>query len=162
MKYGFPINDSSVSVGPNSKITAFSSTIPDYKNTFRAPFRKWAENALPGEYESRLIYAGFTRAGYPVCSPLLERAANTAADQKYVISLQEDGFPCLPAFDIDLVAPNDARLILKAYIDLTWSEFQVECQAVFHLRSLNVQNLASSQLLFRDRILALLGTRWTQ
>jgi hypothetical protein len=24
--------------------------LPDYKNVLRAPFRKWAEDALPGEH----------------------------------------------------------------------------------------------------------------
>jgi len=25
--------------------------LPDYKNVLRAPFREWAENALPGEHD---------------------------------------------------------------------------------------------------------------
>jgi hypothetical protein len=57
-----------------------------------------------------------TTANCPVHS------ADIAGSQKYNIGLQEDGLPLLPVFDLDLVAPNDARLILKAYIELTWSE----------------------------------------
>jgi hypothetical protein len=49
-------------------------------------------------------------------------SSHTAGDQKYAIHLQEDGLPLLPILDINLVSPNDARLMLRAYIELTWSE----------------------------------------
>jgi hypothetical protein len=58
-----------------------------------------------------------------VHSSYLEGTTDIVACQKYAINLQEDGTPCLPFFDINLVAPNDARLMLTAYIELTWSEF---------------------------------------
>jgi len=106
-----------VSVSPNEKVTNFSSTLPDYKTVLRAPFREWAESALPSEYESRIDGFGHTTTNRPVHS------ADIAGSQEYTIGLQEDGLPLLPVFDLDLVAPNDARLILKAYIELTWSEF---------------------------------------
>jgi hypothetical protein len=122
MKYGLPNNDYSVSVSPNAKIASLSSTLPDYKNNFRAPFREWAENALPGKHESHLIYCGLTRTDCPVRSPRLDRAADMAGNQQYMVNLQEDGSPHLPAFDVDLVAPTDARSMLKAYIELTWGE----------------------------------------
>ena len=68
------------------------------------------------------------------------------------MDLQEDGHPRFPVFDIDLVAPNDARLMLKTYIELTWSKFkellphlpsQFEC-AEFTIKSAFVQELDSS------------------
>jgi hypothetical protein len=43
--------DISISVTPNEKTTNFASMLPDYKNVLRAPFCKWAENALPSEYD---------------------------------------------------------------------------------------------------------------
>jgi len=42
-----------------------------------------------------------------------------------MIDLQEDGHPRFPVVDINLVAPKNARLMLKAYIELTWSEFEL-------------------------------------
>jgi hypothetical protein len=102
--------------------------LPDYKNAFRAPFREWAENILPGEHEWYLTYCGLTRTKGPVCSSLLDMmSANItgAGNQKYAINLQEDGSPHLPTFDIDLIAPADARSILKAYIELTWSGYSL-------------------------------------
>jgi hypothetical protein len=123
-EYGLPTNDNSVSVMPNTKVIGFSSTLPDYKAVLRAPFREWAQTALPGEHErSCLIYFGLTKTDRVVHSSPVEGGADIAADQQYVVVLQEDGLPCLPVFNIDLIAPNDARLMLKAYIELTWSEF---------------------------------------
>ena len=44
-------NDISVSVSPNTNTSDFSSTLPEYKTILRAPFRGWAEDALPlGEH----------------------------------------------------------------------------------------------------------------
>ena len=43
--------DISVSVMQNVKATSFSSTLPDYNTVLRAPFREWAENALPSEHD---------------------------------------------------------------------------------------------------------------
>ena len=68
---------------------------------------------------------GHTTTNRLVHSPLLEGGADIAGAQKYDIGLQEDGLPLLPVFDIDLVAPNQGRLMLKAYIELTWSEFLI-------------------------------------
>ena len=45
---------------PNAKTSDFSLTLPDYKEVLRAPFRKWAENALPGEHD-HLIYFRLTK-----------------------------------------------------------------------------------------------------
>lgn len=64
-----------------------------------------------------LIHFELTRPDFPAHSPL--------ANQKYLIELQEDGHPCFPVVDVDLVPPNDARLMLKVYIELTWSEFKL-------------------------------------
>jgi hypothetical protein len=62
MKYLLPTNDNSVSVTPNAaKITSFASTLPNYKEVLRAPFRQWAENALPGEYTLGLLKLIFIR-----------------------------------------------------------------------------------------------------
>lgn len=58
-----------------------------------------------------------TKPDFPIHSPL--------ANQKYSIELHEDGHPRFPVVDVDLVAPNDARLMLKGYIELTWSEFKL-------------------------------------
>jgi len=44
-------------------------------------------------------------------------------DQEYVIELHKDGLPRLPVFDLDHVALKDARLMLKTYIEFTWSEY---------------------------------------
>lgn len=41
----------SVSVTPSEKTASFSSTLPEYNTVLRAPFREWAENALPGEHD---------------------------------------------------------------------------------------------------------------
>lgn len=120
---GLPNNGYSVSVSPNPKITSFSLILPDYKNIFRAPFREWAEKALPGEHEQHLTYCGVTRTVCLVRSSPLDMADDIAANHKYVIYLQEDGSPHLPVFDIDLIAPTDARSMLKAYIELSWGEF---------------------------------------
>jgi hypothetical protein len=51
-------------------------------------------------------------------------------NQKYVIELQNDGFPCLPIFDLDHIAPNDARLMLKTYLEFTWSESRIALTGV--------------------------------
>lgn len=48
------------------------------------------------------------------------------------MELHEDG-PRLPVFDLDRIAPNDARLMLKSYIELTWSKFLMLSQLLFHL-----------------------------
>jgi hypothetical protein len=64
-----------------------------------------------------------TETGCPVRSPLLDGGADIEGAQKYDIGLQGDGLPLLPVFDIDFVAPNNARSMLKTYIELTWSEF---------------------------------------
>jgi hypothetical protein len=48
-----------------------------------------------------------------------------AGNQKYAINLKEDGSPHLPNFDIDLIAPANARSMLKAYIELTWSKYSL-------------------------------------
>jgi len=120
------MNDNSVSVTgtPNAKTASFSSALPDYKEVLCALFRKWAENALPGEHKRQhLIY--LLKTDLPVHLSPVDGAAHHAADQKYMIDLQEDGHPRFPVVDIDLVAPNNARLMLKAYIELTWSEFEL-------------------------------------
>ncbi len=49
-------------------------------------------------------------------------SSHTAGDQKYAIHLQEDGLPLIPILDINHVSPNNARLMLRAYIELVWSE----------------------------------------
>jgi hypothetical protein len=55
-------SNNSVSLTPNENITSFSSILPDYKNVLRAPFREWAENALPGEYEKIImVFIGVTK-----------------------------------------------------------------------------------------------------
>lgn len=74
-------NDNSVSVTPNAKTTSFSSTLPDFKEVLRAPFREWAESA---------------KIDLPV---LLDGAA---ADQNCAIDLEADGHPRFPVVDIDM------------------------------------------------------------
>ena len=91
---------------------------------------------------------------FPVHSS--QEAADVAPDQKYSIGLQEDGHPRFPAFNIDLVAPSDARLMLKVYIELTWSEFNLRYYLTYH-DNFNAQSLPSSR--FKNWIRALfLGT----
>jgi hypothetical protein len=118
----------SVSVSPNAKTTDFSSTIPDYKMVLRAPFREWAENTLVGE-RWHSIQFGPAKIDCSVHSPPLKGAGN----QKYAIRLQEDGLPLLPILDINLVSPNDARLMSRAYIELTWNESLKLNRVVLHL-----------------------------
>jgi len=51
MTYEYSILNTSISIGPNGpneKLTNFSSVLPNYQENFRAPFREWAEQALPG------------------------------------------------------------------------------------------------------------------
>ncbi len=73
--------------------------------------------------DRNLIKMRHTETDCPVRSPLLDGEADIAGAQKYDIGLQGDGLPLLPDFDIDVVAPNNARLMLKTYIELTWSKF---------------------------------------
>jgi len=85
-----------------------------------------------------------------------QEAADVAPDQKYLIDLQEDGHPRFPTFDIDLVTPSDARLMLKLYIELTWSKLK-QRYCLTHHDNFNVQSLSSSR--FKNWIWTLfLGT----
>jgi hypothetical protein len=63
----------------------------------------------------------------------LEGSPDTG-NQKYAVELDEDGLPRLPVFNLDHVAPNDARLMLKTYIEFTWGEYAyTSCVTGVHL-----------------------------
>lgn len=114
--------DISISVTPNEKTTNFASMLPDYKNVLRAPFCKWVENALPSEYDKAHSINSHCSTVFPVHEGLPDVMVG---NQKYVIELQKDGFPCLPIFDLDHIAPNDAQLMLKTYLEFMWSESRI-------------------------------------
>jgi hypothetical protein len=63
--------------------------------------------------KDRIDRFGHTTTNHPVNS------TDIAGSQKYNIGLQEDELLLLPVFDLNPFAPNDAHLILKAYIKLT-------------------------------------------
>ena len=44
-------------------------------------------------------------------------------NRKYLIGLREDGRPHLPDFDLDHVATDDVRYMLKTYIEFIWSGY---------------------------------------
>jgi hypothetical protein len=95
--------------------------LPDYKNVLRAPFREWAKTPCRVSMTRATVFLGVTKL---FSSPFTTFGGIPhVGNQKYVIELQEDGLPHLPIFDLDHVAPNDARLMLKTYIEFTWSEY---------------------------------------
>ncbi|PPQ79977.1 hypothetical protein CVT26_004409 [Gymnopilus dilepis] len=96
----------------NGKVKGFESTIPDYVDVIRRPFKEWAMDALER-----------------VQTPIHDKAHSKVVQghsSHFTVSLNADGHPTLPPFDPDEIAPREAKALLQNYIVAAWNSPNVQ------------------------------------
>ena len=106
-------------------LVSFDTTLPNFNEDIRNPFKKWAADCLPGPsaliYMLSLMLTRWVAVKVPDYEP--PQPTETSVKQRpATIVLLADGYPIVPTLDFDDLSPKHAKELLREYISAAWSK----------------------------------------